>query len=133
MNDLKATGAKYTHTPARFLFLAGGWLRLKCRYLIDDSACLDNHSAALYFDSLVIIATDVLVAQLPEELPHGGLRRSAPPASPKADVVPCLASEYDGHVHQRFDKVEFSTRVLGVVVEEGTTSMVNDGGISLFF
>ncbi|CAM0910537.1 unnamed protein product [Alopecurus aequalis] len=43
---------------------------------------------------------------LAEELLHGGLRRSAPPASPEADVVPHVSSKKDVGDHQRLDKIE---------------------------
>jgi hypothetical protein len=44
--------------------------------------------------------------QLAEELLDGGLWRSAPPASPEADVIPGVASEEDAGGHQRLDEIE---------------------------
>jgi hypothetical protein len=102
--------------------------------------------------------------QLAEELLDGGLRRSAPPASPEADVVPGVASEQDAGGHQRLDEIELGAlqqarlivsryrdgwidqwrsiryeydgrpsityRVLGIVVEEGAASVVDDLGVA---
>ena len=53
--------------------------------------------------------TGAYVVQLAEELLDGGLRRSAPPASPEADVVPHVASKKGVGEHERLDEIEFST------------------------
>lgn len=135
MKNLRARGAQYTHTPARFLFLAGGRLRLKRGYLTDDHACFDHRSAASVRSGrrVIVAITGASVVQLTEELLYGGLRRSAPCASPEADVVPHVASKKDAGDHQRLDKIELGTRVLGIVMEEGELSMVNDRGVACLF
>ena len=55
---------------------------------------------------IIVAITGASVVQLTEELLHGGLRRSAPCASPEADVVPHLASKKDEGDHQGLDKIE---------------------------
>jgi hypothetical protein len=54
-----------------------------------------------------------------------------PPASQEADVDPDVASETYVGCHQRLDRYEVRTLVVGVVMAKSVVNMADDGGVAL--